>query len=84
MLVGDSQEQSDETTDRLGVLFSFPGSLFAADPDEQLFLDPIDVNVPHISTDKSVKYDYDIVYVRAPRAGRQGPQAVLHRLLRSR
>jgi len=25
--------------------------------------------VPHISTDKSIRYDYDIVYVRAPRHG---------------
>ena len=33
------------------------------------FLDPIDVKVPHISTDQSVKYDYDIVYVRTPRKG---------------
>jgi hypothetical protein len=37
-------------------------------PDEK-YLDPIDVTVPHVSTDKSVKLDYDIVYVRAPRAG---------------
>ncbi len=29
----------------------------------------LNVNPPHISTDKSVKYDYDIVYVRAPRYG---------------
>src|SRR5262245_37924045 len=36
---------------------------------EQLFLDPINVNPPHISTDKAVKYDYDIVYVRTPRKG---------------
>jgi hypothetical protein len=36
---------------------------------EKLYLGPINVKVPHISTDKSVKYDYDIVYVRAPRAG---------------
>jgi hypothetical protein len=36
---------------------------------EPLYSDPIDVRVPHISTDKSVRYDYDIVYVRAPRAG---------------
>src|SRR5260370_18591336 len=36
---------------------------------EKLFLDPINVNVPHISTDKTVKYDYDIVYVRTPRQG---------------
>lgn len=37
--------------------------------DQQRFADPIDVNVPQIWTDKSVKYDYDIVYVRADRAG---------------
>ncbi len=30
---------------------------------------PINVNPPHVSTDKSVKLDYDIVYVRAPRKG---------------
>ena len=36
---------------------------------EGLFLDPIDVKVPHISTDKAIKYDYDIVYVRTPRKG---------------
>jgi hypothetical protein len=29
----------------------------------------LDVNPQHISTDASVKYDYDIVYVRAPRHG---------------
>src|SRR6266576_2916769 len=29
----------------------------------------LNVNPPQISTDKSVKYDYDIVYVRAPRHG---------------
>src|SRR5215207_4552245 len=33
------------------------------------FLDPIDVVVPPVSTDKAVKIDYDIAYVRAPRAG---------------
>src|SRR5262245_30911561 len=36
---------------------------------EKLYLDPINVKVPHISTDKSVKLDYDIVYVRALRSG---------------
>jgi hypothetical protein len=36
---------------------------------EQLFLDPLNVNVPHISTDKSVRYDYNIVYIRTPRKG---------------
>ncbi len=36
---------------------------------EKLYLDPINVNIPHISTDKSVQYDFDIVYVRAKRIG---------------
>jgi hypothetical protein len=30
---------------------------------------PLNVNPVHISKDKSVKYDFDIVYVRAPRRG---------------
>ena len=37
--------------------------------EEQLYPDPINVNVPPIASDKSVKYDYDIVYVRAQRDG---------------
>jgi hypothetical protein len=41
-------------------------------PEDQLFLQPINVNPPHISTDKTVQYDYDIVYVRAPRKGDKG------------
>src|SRR5438874_13337089 len=36
---------------------------------EKLYLGPINVTVPHIATDKSVNYDFDIAYVRAPRAG---------------
>src|SRR5215831_6657216 len=39
---------------------------------EQLFLKDLNVNPPHISTDQTVKYDYDIVYVRAPRKGDKG------------
>src|SRR4051812_12274841 len=39
--------------------------------DEPLFLSPIRVDVPHISSDPAIKYDYDIVYVRAQRAGDQ-------------
>jgi hypothetical protein len=46
-----------------------PVFALAQNPDEQLFKDPIDVNVPHIRTDKAVAYNYDIVYVRADRAG---------------
>lgn len=29
----------------------------------------LNINVPHVKTDPSVKWDYDIVYVRAPRFG---------------
>jgi hypothetical protein len=47
------------------------GSLLArgATDREPLFTNAINVTVPHVSTDKSVRLDYDIVYVRAPRAG---------------
>src|SRR5438105_15629133 len=44
----------------------------AVRPEDQLFLDPINVKVPPIAGDKTVKYDYDIVYVRAPRRGDKG------------
>ncbi len=37
--------------------------------DEPLFRETLDVSVPHVSTDSSIKLDYDIVYVRADRAG---------------
>ena len=40
-----------------------------AAPKEPLFLKNLETRVPDISTDKSVTWDYDIVYVRAPRAG---------------
>jgi len=43
--------------------------LFAGQQREELYLDPIRMDVPHFSTDKSVKLDYDIVYVRTPRKG---------------
>jgi len=38
---------------------------------EQKFLAPLKTEIPPIATDNSVKYDYDIVYVRAQRAGDQ-------------
>lgn len=41
----------------------------AAAESEPRFPRDINVVVPSITTDKSVRYDYDIVYVRAPRAG---------------
>jgi hypothetical protein len=36
---------------------------------EPLFTQDLNVNPPPIKTDKEINYDYDIVYVRAPRAG---------------
>jgi hypothetical protein len=42
---------------------------FADGEKEKLYLDPIDVHPKPIHDDPSVKYDYDIVYVRAHRAG---------------
>jgi len=49
-----------------------PASKRVDKPQEQLYLDPIDVNPPPISADKLIRYDYDIVYVRAPRRGDKG------------
>jgi hypothetical protein len=37
--------------------------------DRPLFGEPLDTAIPHVSTDPTVRVDYDIVYVRARRAG---------------
>jgi hypothetical protein len=61
-----------------GVLFLLALALLTgvgltADPKpEQRFTGIINITPPHISTDKTVKYDYDIVYVRAPRNSPDG------------
>jgi hypothetical protein len=44
-------------------------SAHGREPKEPLFLNNIGVEVPPIASDKSVRFDYDIVYVRARRAG---------------
>lgn len=44
-------------------------STLSAQKEPKHYTEKLNVNVPKISTDKSVKYDYDIVYVRAGRAG---------------
>jgi len=44
------------------------GVAFAA-PKEPLFSNNLNTDIKPIGTDKSVKWDYDIVYVRAPRWG---------------
>jgi Hydrazine synthase alpha subunit middle domain len=38
-------------------------------PEDKFFREALNVHPPHISSDKTIKYDYDIVYVRAKRAG---------------
>jgi len=43
-------------------------ALRAAEP-EPLFTDTLSTDIPHVSTDDEIRYDYDIVYVRADRAG---------------
>src|SRR5690348_8242715 len=45
------------------------GAFGAPREKEPTYPDPIDLTMPHISTDTSIKYDFDIVYVRAPRHG---------------
>jgi len=47
-------------------LAQFP---LTAQDKQPLFLDDLDVRIPHISEDESVSIAYDIVYVRADRAG---------------
>ncbi|MBL8797361.1 MAG: sigma-70 family RNA polymerase sigma factor [Planctomycetia bacterium] len=46
-------------------LVSTAGATVARKPKDE----PLNVNPPPIAKDESVKYDYDIVYVRAPRKG---------------
>src|SRR5262245_11946036 len=53
----------------VGLCLVLPALPLDGQEKQKLYLDPINVNVPAIASDKAVKYDYDIVYVRAPRAG---------------
>jgi hypothetical protein len=54
----------------LGALILMPAVF--GQQEKTRYLDPIDINPPAIGTDPSVKYDYDIVYVRAPRRDPSG------------
>src|SRR5688500_13466859 len=40
---------------------------------EKLYLDPLDIEPRPIAKDNSVKYDFDVVYVRAPRPAGKSP-----------
>jgi len=54
----------------IGLSLVAGGSLAAQEREkEKLYKDPIKVEVPPLKSDPTVKVDYDIVYVRAPRAG---------------
>ena len=59
------------TLSRVAVLIiSFASSEWVVSADrEPRFPDQLDVSVPHVSTDPSIRIDYDIVYVRAGRSG---------------
>ena len=43
-------------------------ALGAQEPKKPAYKGSLSIDPPHIATDKTVKYDYDIVYVRAPRS----------------
>jgi hypothetical protein len=45
----------------------FHANAHAGEP--KLYTDALKLDAPHVSADNAVKYDYDIVYVRAPRHG---------------
>ena len=49
-------------------LFFFPVASLGDERDKR-YPDPIKLDVPHFSTDKSLRLDYPIVYVRVPRQG---------------
>src|SRR3954454_11352732 len=53
----------------LGVLLSSLHWLTSALEARPNMKGPFDVVVPKVSTDPTIKYDYDIVYVRTPRKG---------------
>jgi len=56
----------------LALLVGFIGLMLSAAvvaQDTPLYPDPINMTVPPIGSDDTVEYDYDIVYVRAPRKG---------------
>src|SRR5688572_27070793 len=54
----------------LGLTLLLAGSIgYVQAPKDGLFLNPINMQPPHFSTDSTVRLDYPIVYVRAPRKG---------------
>src|SRR5262245_50555763 len=53
------------------LLMALPLAL-AAPPGPQTWPRPLDLRPPHVSKDPAVKYDFDIVYVRAPRRHADG------------
>ena len=52
-----------------GIAFVLASVVLALGDEGKKYLEPLDAKVPPLAGDTSVKLDYDIVYVRAPRAG---------------
>lgn len=57
-----------------GLLWAVPFESRAGEPESELeadrrYPDPISLDIPHVTTDESVRLDYPIVYVRTPRQG---------------
>src|SRR6516225_10133129 len=53
----------------LGGLFSIPLWLTTGQAAKPARKAAFNITIPKISTDRTIKYDYDIVYVRTPRKG---------------
>lgn len=66
--LGDEPERLGTATPEDRPRQSAP-EVLATEPLRELYPEAINVNVPAIETDESIRYDYPIVYVRAQRAG---------------
>src|SRR5204863_4220898 len=53
----------------LGLLLSTPLWLTSPVAGKPVSKGPYNIDVPNVSTDPTIKYDYDIVYIRTPRKG---------------
>ncbi len=66
-LIGELQRSAPGAAVLAATIFA--SVIVFADDQEPLFPDPIDVRIPSIADDPAITIDYDIVYVRAQRAG---------------
>lgn len=71
-LVMKSETLRDRLSLAVGLLLILSRCAAAAEPvaeADRRYPDPISLDIPHVSTDESVRLDYPIVYVRTPRKG---------------